>query len=64
VGLKNSSLVRNVFSKSAFSNVLETLRDFLAKELASLDSLLKELYNQVTGNDLRALSVVAPHHCR
>jgi hypothetical protein len=62
--LQSSSPVRNVFSRSAFSNVLETSIDYLAEKLISLNSLLMGIYFQVAVNHARALSVVTPRHTR
>jgi hypothetical protein len=58
--LQSPSLERNVFSKSAFSNVLETSRDHLSKEFVSNNSLLEELCYQVAVNDSRALLWLRP----
>jgi hypothetical protein len=62
--MQSSSLVRNAFSKSALSNVLETSKAFPAKEHVSYNSLLEGLCYEVAVNDSRALSVVAPRNHR
>jgi hypothetical protein len=50
--------VRNIFSKSALSNVLETMRHFKAKKNASSSPLLEVLCYKVAVNDLHGVGAL------